>query len=640
MSHEIWKINQNSTNTMSKVLEIWEKAKIYITIFDKIWYNVSLVSNKIIDIFLSNVKQTDDEKKSKENFSYSLDEINILLNKLKNSWENFSSLNIFVWLYFDDNFYFSKIGSPSCYLIWKTISEATYEDEREETFEYISNWKIEKWNSLIISNKRVLDYITKADISEIFEKDDSIKDISNSLLYELEKETSWDEIDVIVIKKEEFIDEVFEEENKFNKICNKIKESSVIKKIENITFKIKKKIDSREDLVKNWVFISGILVSFVLLYFLISSAATITSNNNKIIAENKEKLNNAVIFRDIANQNMNNPTAFNVNIEKAEKLAIEVKEKSLFTNDTNEILETIDALKKQFNWVESFNEWNESLFSWDLSDLVKTLIINKKVYIVRKNKVEGPVINWKVSKVWDFSSFNQEIIEAVEDNNSIVFLTKKGEIFKYFMDNSFKKLETQSWESFEKSNLIRVYNQHIYLVNSDRNQIYRYRNLWNNLYGNKKSYLIDSDKEKYSLNNKINTIDIDGWIYVVSDNLVMKKLFAYPEYKLKNIVLNKLPNNYNLQENSKNVKIIARNNLSYIYLFFNNKIWIFEPNSRRYQDVSALTYVGQIEWSKSQIKDVYIKHDNNNNWEALAITDNWIFKLNFEINPEEWIIIR
>lgn len=642
MSQEIWKINPNSNNTMSKIINIWEKTTIYITIFDKISYNVSLISNKIIDVFLSNIKASDDEKKAKENFSYSLDEINILLNKLRNSWENFSNLNIFVWLYTEDNFYFSKIGSPSCYLIGKSVSEATYEDEKEENFEYISDGKIENWQALLISNRRVLDYITKADISEVFEKDyASAEQIKDELSRELEKESSWEEIDIIIIKKEQVpeVIEVSKKENIVSEIIWNIEKSDIMKKISGIYFKAKQKIEKKENIVKNSVFISGILVSFVLLYFLISSAATITNNNNKILAENKEKLNNAVIYRDIANQNMNNPTTFNVNIEKAERLALEVKDKNLFTKDTNEILETVDALKKQFNWVESFNEWNESLFAWDLSNIVKTLVINKKIFIVEKNKINWPVINWVITKTWDFSPYNEEIVDAFEDTNSIVLLTKSGYIYKYFMDNSFKKLETQDGQNFEKSNLIRVYNQSLYLVNSDRNQIFRYKKVWEK-YGSKKSYLIDADKDKYSLNNGINTIDIDWWIYIVSDNLVMKKLFVFPEYKLQNIILNKLPNNYDLQSKNSSVKMIARNNLSYIYLFFNNKIWVFEPNSRRYQDVSGLTYIGQIEWSKSQIEDVYIKHDNNNNWEALVSTKNWLFKLNFEINPEEWIIIR
>jgi hypothetical protein len=41
----------------------------------------------------------------------------------------------------------------------------------------------------------------------------------------------------------------------------------------------------------------------------------------------------------------------------------------------------------------------------------------------------------------------------------------------------------------------------------------------------------------------------------------------------------------------------------------NNKIWIFQPNTKNYKNTKSLTYIGQIEGDKNEIKDFFINHD-------------------------------
>jgi len=73
-------------------------------------------------------------------------------------------------------------------------------------------------------------------------------------------------------------------------------------------------------------------------------------------------------------------------------------------------------------------------------------------------------------------------------------------------------------------------------------------------------------------------------------------------------MINKLPKNYAVEENAP-IKLKTRIDLSYLYLFMNNKVWIFKPNSKNYQDVKSLTYIGQIEGKIYKIKDFYIHRD-------------------------------
>jgi hypothetical protein len=101
----------------------------------------------------------------------------------------------------------------------------------------------------------------------------------------------------------------------------------------------------------------------------------------------------------------------------------------------------------------------------------------------------------------------------------------------------------------------------------------------------------------------------------LKNDLSLVKFFRSPKYRLESIVINKLPKNYTLENNS-NVKIFTRPNLSYVYMLLNNKIWIFEPNTRISSDTKSLTYLGQIEGKNDPIISFNVPRDN----EAEVIT--------------------
>jgi hypothetical protein len=88
-------------------------------------------------------------------------------------------------------------------------------------------------------------------------------------------------------------------------------------------------------------------------------------------------------------------------------------------------------------------------------------------------------------------------------------------------------------------------------------------------------------------------MSIDGGFYVLKKDLSMIKFFSNP-YRIESLFLNGLPANYVYDEQSP-VFMISRPDLSYIYLYMNKKIWIFEPNTTNYINTKSLQYIGQIE---------------------------------------------
>jgi hypothetical protein len=296
-------------------------------------------------------------------------------------------------------------------------------------------------------------------------------------------------------------------------------------------------------------------------------------------------------------------------------------------------------LKKEFNGIEVFNPlvW-EKLFDWDLKDSVKILENNKKIFIVGKKSITWPIFNGQSKGTFEFENIGKDhFIDATFVGNKIYLLTNESQVVSYGENTGFKFVKVIGQEKWEDSSLIRSYSNNLYLINEERNQIFKHRPaVWG--YKEWVPYLKNEDIAKYS-DIKIKSIDIDGWIYILKENLAIDKFFSSPKYRIESIVLNNLPENYALEEEYKgNVKIVARNDLRYVYFFFNNKIWVFKPNSRRYQDIKSLNYVGQIEGTEEKIKDIFVNYDNINT-EIIIAYSNGLYKLNAEVT-EEWITIQ
>jgi hypothetical protein len=58
-----------------------------------------------------------------------------------------------------------------------------------------------------------------------------------------------------------------------------------------------------------------------------------------------------------------------------------------------------------------------------------------------------------------------------------------------------------------------------------------------------------------------------------------------------NVVMNNLPKNYVIEDKTTKIELKARADLNFVYILLNNKIFVFQPNSRNYRDVTSLTYI-------------------------------------------------
>lgn len=191
-------------------------------------------------------------------------------------------------------------------------------------------------------------------------------------------------------------------------------------------------------------------------------------------------------------------------------------------------------------------------------------------------------------------------------------------------------MDVKEQAQWNDSKIIKSYASNIYLVDSKKAQIYKHT-LSGNSFSKAQEYLNLDDVNAIG---EILSIAIDGGFYILRNDLVVQKFFASPEYEMAGISLNNLPKNYKIEDENAKVEIKTRSDLNYVYMLLNNKIFVFQPNSKNYRDVTSLNYIGQIDGGTNQIKDFYINHDA----ELWIINDKGIYDLRFEISDDKLII--
>ena len=588
-----------------------------------------LITSKIIDFSIDNITKENTYK----DFALLLENINSILKTIRQDNKE-EHISIIIWILDKNKLYFSNIWTTSAYLIKTTneVIEITEKDEQKKEFLFISEWKLDNLDTIIFSTQRLLNYLSYSDFSDsvIWKKAEQINNNINLILSEENlEENIW-----LLSFKYYFLLDWIENKSKFKEKFStfllKLLDNSLTKKIIAYYLIVKEKLSKQSKIIQNWFYLIIISLSIFALYLIINWIFS-TTISTKTIEQNKENLTKAMEYVRIASNNSSNSDIFNLNIKKAEKIVSQLKEKKLFLNDVNNLSNDINIIKKQFNWIETYDINNSNLiYKLTQKNPVKIVKINLITYLITKNSVIWPIIPWKTPKKHIFTQLKDDsFIDASALDNSIILITKQWKVVEFSKNWYFSYKDVKWQKLWEKSDTILSYAQNIYLIPQTKNQIFKHKKMWK-VFSEAIPYLKKEDTKSIW---KILDIAIDWWIYILKNDLSIVKFFSTP-YRLEKIVINKLPDNYK-KENNWNIKIKTRKDLNYVYILLNNKIWVFKPNTRRFQDTKALTYLWQIEASNWKIQDFYVNHDSDID----ILTDSWIYKLNFEVNDNK-IIVR
>lgn len=604
---------------------------------------VNILENKLIDTILTYISRNNDIYSS---FSFVLKKINQDILAIRQEY-NIEWINVFIWIIEKEKIYFSVMGSYDWYLVKQDKIENITEWMKWDNFEfsYVSSWELSRDNKVYLSNVDILQYLTRDDLVEISNlwEEDKLE-VINSFL---KREISNKNYDLILIEADKNSTEKETKFRKYSKYLNeakkileeakisekfeKIKNSEQVKKA--ITFSKTKLWEAKIVVKKNKTLRVGlfgiwIIVSIVLLYLIIGWI--INWNTKTIVPEvYKNKLIEAKQIIDAAKWDIWNKENFDKNITKAENIIFEVREKQVFLSDIKKMLDDISVLKKQINWIEWIElkpEHKQYSFANANFGLIWVHENARNLYFVWKDSVIWWFVEWVAPKEFKYPDWEEAISSDVWTNWYIYILTKSNRIISFFKWNF--RYETVDWQrTWEQANKIKCFNSNLYTINSTNSQIYKHKPMWSWFTG--KNIVWDEKDFKWL---KVLDIYIDWWVYVLKWDLTVDKLFLGNKPEKRSIIINSLPENYKIIDDSQ-VKLYSNANLNYLYILLNNKIWIFEQDSKSYKDVKSIKYIWQIEPTNTRINSVYIPKD----WTVYIWDSAWIYKINFEVS--DWKII-
>lgn len=589
--------------------------------------------NKVVDHIIDKISI----KNTYWDFSIALENINAFIKAWNIDNTEKQTANVLIWILHNNNFIFSNIGHASAYWINKNqeLISLTDHNSNKDRFSDISNWELKNDEVILISSTNILSYLSQSDIIDWIDKNNDInhfteniyqilntENLNENIIYSAFKYSNWEENEILENKYLKFIQEKYLQ----------VLDTSLMKKVIVFFLKIKDQLIQQSKWVKNIFFILIISVCIIFLYSSLSSIVWVTTNNQEKEV-NIEKLEQAKTFIRQAADNVANSSSFEQSILEAENIINWVKSDKIFLSDIEKMQKNIHVLKKQFNKIETFEDTTEKqIYSWDFANFVKIIKNKLKPYIIEKKSITWPINGWTTPKKYVNTQLDADeyFIDATIISDEIYLSTSKSKIVRFAKTWHFSFVDVQWQDSWWEHKNINSYNWNIYITDKNKAQIYKHGKSGKNF--TKANPYLNQDDINAIWN--ILSVAIDWGFYIMKDDLMVQKFFASPKYEMVNIVMNNLPKNYILEDKTNKVELKARADLNYVYILLNNKIFVFQPNSRNYRDITSLTYIWQIEGWEQKIKDFYVNHD----WELWVINNSWIYDLSFEISDNKLIL--
>lgn len=592
-----------------------------------------LFQNKILDTFLDKVGT----KNPYKDFSRWLE----VLNSFLQNWDIKKDIDLdaLVWLYDGRAFHFSTIGSASV-LLWNAranVVEVSDKDDSPKTFHFISSGDVWAWETLILSNIRLLDILSKDDIED---------GLGTKYI-----RSSWENIEHIlhIEKTEESIACISmrishsEQSSKESLILQnisyhffKIFDNAVIKKILWYLYHIRDSILQKQKHTVQIIFWLWMILSVVVIYVFISSVFSVVSKTQDVNSLQDTFLE-AQDFYDRATQAITNADLFDLYYTEVDTRLIQLESSNMFTDDVKSLRDNLMHLESQVNFTQSFQPTWELVYHTfpeekDVVQLIRT--DSWRLYAIHERSITGPIIRWETADNYVYNALGAQdrFIDATNVWNDIMIQTESGKVISFGTNNRFSIVNVTGQDTWFQSPLIQSFNQNLYTISPERDQLYRHLKSWAN-YREGTPYLEDDDKVAIW---GMRAIWIDGWIYILKDDGMFLKFFSNP-YRIESLTLNRLPRNYiSLVTDLENkVDMSASTSYNHVYVLIWSRLFVFEPNTRRATDTKSLRFMGQIESQTSDLQAFHVVRDGD-----VFFADNrGIYRLRFDIE-DFWVVIR
>lgn len=361
---------------------------------------------------------------------------------------------------------------------------------------------------------------------------------------------------------------------------------------------------------QNWVIISGIFLSVVLLYLVITSL--IRSQYTIFVPQKyRDMVAEARVNLDDATRMIDQPENFWPAVTRVRDIIKEVKTADVLKVDVAQLENDIAVLEKAVNKVTSLRPEdyvNIYSFSQNTDSLPFSIhSYETKLSFVTKDKIIGPFSPGESPKEYPIPNGEKYTFSDVDSEWRVYLGTDKDKI--YIFDKWVYNIQNiQQVGGWDKALDISIYNSNIYLLGADRKQIYKHRRQAENTYSGRSFVIADTQAKG------IIDIDIDGSVWILSgtaENIGTEKILTAPKYERRAITINGLGINTFQNFNPETTKIYTGESYQEVYILADNRIWIFVPSSRRFSDVRFMTYIGQIDAPNTIITDIAIEQDGD-----------------------------
>lgn len=576
------------------------------------------------DHILESISSTDwNIRELSQDFSYVTERYNNLIKNFDT--EDLSSIRVLLAMLEWDNLTLATIGGTHGILLEKNwnITDITVHENKHYEFHSISSGKIWLGSTVYLASNNIeqilgseiLDELSRLEASAWIETSTNLleREVSNNLhIMRLSRRTPEVNFPAFSREKRKQSDIL---RDKWSLLIEYMRS----KKMWENTKKYIRKLPTLENKKYQYAFLSiGVVLLFILSYSLISSILGVFENNK---SDSKNLLIQAKIYIEEWKKISINPAAFNAKITQAEKILFDLRKEQIYTKDIQELLEQIASIKKEVYDIQTIDMSRfATIIPFDPSSIVP-------IWIYEKDK--KLTLIWEESAIIDYTPgekklkqikypWNEKVLKFDSgEDGSIFLLTQQNHIMVPRRDD-FAYINITWWmKSWEESQEIKTYNGNIYLLNASKSQITKHKP-WVNGYSQKSDVLKKS--EPWIMN-----MSIDGGIYIYMDDWKISR-YTGDQEKINNITLNKIPGEWNINP-MISTTFVTRGNLSYTYIQNGNHIWIFQPNSKRFQDISSWEYKGQFELKTDEtIKSISVIRDGS----IYVTTNRGIYELNFE----------
>lgn len=429
------------------------------------------------------------------------------------------NLNISIGAIADETLYISSTGDADVYLVRKrfvsVVSEGLAEDSKKDAFINIANGTLEPFDRVIFSSTRLLRYITKGELGRVFTEGgssakigDQLVQLQDFIMTEILGRSAVIGISVGVVL-DEASEQMFAEEGegifvKFFKkwlsaherngcATSKFSLAEKLPLLKEIVLKIASIIPKKLELPKpesklpkiefhKHMSKGRILVLVILLLVLLVSGTLwlrTRSDQKQFIAEQQVKLNHV---RELMNEAS---TTGQFDKSKASELLLSGEKETLEVLNSkflrSEAVKMLDDIQKQRDMLDDVRRISAPNVLADFStkrsnvSALGLLSLKDRLYGFEYNALYEMVLD-KLQDPLTISDLETIILgTAFPEQNSLLFLTRTGKMIEYAASR-FSAVTTKDG-IWKKGVDIKFYNEKVYVLDPERNQIWRYKRL-------------------------------------------------------------------------------------------------------------------------------------------------------------------